>query len=92
MTLILLDDVTTDTTGTTENIQNTNNKEYGIVQCDIAGTATVTIQGRLSPSMSWHDVHEFTAPGATRITLFKQMRAVAAGVSGGAVRVELIND
>ena len=92
MTIILLDDVTADVTGPSFNIQNFNHKEYGLVQCDIAGSATVTIQGRISPNMGWHDVHEFTVSGATRITLFKEMRAVAAGVSGGAVRAELVND
>ena len=87
---VLLDDVTVNTDGSAVQVQNFRHKEYGIVQCSIAGSATVKVQGRTSVDMGWVDAHEFTSDGAVRVSLFTEMRGKATGVSGGAVRLELI--
>jgi len=70
-------------------IQDYQNSEYGIVQVNIPGAATVSLRGRLSRNMPWTEITSFTSSGATRVSLMSQMLVVISGHSGDAVRVEL---
>lgn len=88
-TYVLIDDVATDHAGTPTEIDNFNRVEYGVVQCKITSTGTVTIQGRTTPNMPWLDIITFTQDDGRRITAFPEMQAVSSGVTGGPVRVEM---
>lgn len=86
---ILLDDVTSQVTGEPKAIQNFNDHEYGIFQVDISGTATVVLEGRISPQMTWATIDTYTASGAGRISLFPHMRARVSAYTSGTIRAEL---
>ena len=88
---ILLDDVTTNVSGTAIYPQNYYKVEHGLIQVQIdSGTCTVAIQGRTSDDMDWFEIASYTADAAERISLFPQMRGVTTSISGATVRAELV--
>lgn len=60
---------------------------YRPVHVDIAGSGTVSVQGRAAPDLDWVELHEFTATGAEMVAAMREVRAVVSG-GGGAVEVE----
>lgn len=84
----LINSTTDNGNGSIFHINNFSEFEYGIVQT--SGTATFTLQGRISSNMPWHDVVVITNAGSERVTLFPQMRIAITNGGGGSKRCELV--
>lgn len=82
-------DVSANTTGASFFIDDGERHFPKIVQVDITGTATVTVQGRTYPDMQWITIATYTSSGADAVQLFPEMRAVASGMTSATVKVEL---
>lgn len=55
-----------------------------VVQIAITGTITVAIEGRMTPSAPWFQMHSASTSGATLIALTPEMRVTTTGAAGGA--------
>lgn len=60
---------------------------YGIFQVNkiAQDAATITLYGRLNPTMDWYQINTYTAKDAERVTLFPQMYAKITGRSNDTV-------
>ncbi len=63
---------------------------YGLAQCEITGSATCTLQGRLSAAYPWVPIKVFTSSDAVEIVCFPLMRGVVSGYASGAVNLSVI--
>lgn len=58
---------------------------YGLFQGEISDTATLILQGRLSPAAPWATVASLTESGAVVVTMFPEMRANVTAYTSGTV-------
>jgi hypothetical protein len=80
----LLNGVVADGDSSTHYPKKVDREGYVIAQVEIAGTATVTVYGRLLSDYSWVAIKAFTASGAERVTAFPEMKMTVSGWSSGA--------
>lgn len=74
--------------GAVQNMQRhskNNPTNIGVVQFEITGTATATLEGRATPTAPWVTICTFTASGAQAISQFPQMRGNVTAYTSGAV-------
>lgn len=85
---ILMDGVTTNTDGPVIDIPSSANGADILVQIDITGTITVTVNGRISSAADWIEaISPRTASELVPIAWCPQLRATTTGVSGGSADV-----
>jgi len=70
--------------------RNSDKLDYGMAQCEITGTATVTVYGRLHPSLPFVSIKSWTASGGERVSLFPEMKITVSGLSSGTVSAALV--
>lgn len=86
----LIDGATGTVDGSTvQSFQDKQKSQYGVFQAEITDTATVKLQGRVSPGAPWVDVTSLTASGAEVVTLFPEMRGKVSSHSAGTVNAWL---
>ena len=54
------------------------------------GTATVTLQGRISDKFAWKTLNSFTQDDALEIVVFPEMRGEITGYSSGTISLAIV--
>lgn len=89
MTIKLLDAELADGSSDTFFPRHADREGYVIAQAEIAGSATVTVYGRLFSDLGWVPIKVFTSSGAERVTAMPEMKmtisAWASGATSGAI-------
>lgn len=66
------------------NENDNSNQSRGVVQVDLTGATTVSLQMRLVDDAPWFVVKEYTADALEEVVLAPQMRVVVSGADGNA--------
>jgi hypothetical protein len=78
-----IDILTSSTDETGKTVRTSLSRQQAVGQISVAGTQTVTLQGRISSAHDWIDINSVTSSEIFLFTLPGELRVVTSGTSGG---------